>query len=100
MISERRASRICSGRRPARNAVWLAMSAPDVPVHRCLPLFFEPNSGLDCAEGRLCRAVLCETREEPFQRPLPDLVADPCGPLFLQDCVAVNPQDVVDTADS
>ena len=61
---------------------------------------FEPNSGLACAEGRLCHAVLCETREEPFERPLSDLVVDLCSPLFLQDCVAVKPQDVVDTADS
>ena len=27
-----------------------------------------------------------------------DLVVDLCSTLFLQDCVAVNPQDVVDTA--
>ena len=55
----------------------------------------EPNSGLACTEGCLCHAVLRETREEPFERPLPDL-----STVFLQDCVAVNPQDVVDTADS
>ena len=61
---------------------------------------FEHNSRLACAEGRLRHAVLCETREEPFERPLPDLVVDRCSPLFLQDCVAVNPQDVVDTADA
>ena len=60
----------------------------------------EPNSGLACAEGRLRHAVLCEAQEEPFERPLPHLVADLCSTLFLQDCVAVNPQDVVDTADS
>ena len=51
------------------------------------------------AEG-LCHAVHCETQEEPFERPLSDLVVDLCSPLFLEDCVAVNPQDVVDTADS
>ena len=28
----------------------------------------EPNSGLACTEGCLCRAVLRETREEPFER--------------------------------
>ena len=48
----------------------------------------------------LRHAVLCETGEEPFERPLPDLVVDLCSTLFLQDCVAVNPQDVVGTADS
>ena len=46
----------------------------------------------------LRHAVLCETGEEPFERPLPDLVVDLCSTLFLQDGVAVNPQDVVDTA--
>ena len=61
---------------------------------------FEPNSGLASAEGRLCHAVLCETREEPVERPLPDLVIDLCSPLFLQDCVAVNQQNVVGAAAS
>ena len=64
---------------------------------------FEPNSGLACAEGRLRHAVLCETREEPSERPPTDFVVDLCSPLFLQDCRIVwpvNPQDVVDTADS
>ena len=61
---------------------------------------FEPNSGLACAEGRLRHVVLRETREEPPERPLPDLVVDRCNTVFLQDCVAVNPQDVVDTANS
>ena len=65
-----------------------------------VPRSFEPNSRLACAEGCLCHAVLCETREEPFKRPLPDLVVDFCSPLFLQDCVAVNPPDVVGTANS
>ena len=48
----------------------------------------------------MCHAVLRETREEPFERPLPDLMIDRCSTVFLQDCVAVNPQDVVDTANS
>ena len=53
------------------------------------------------ALSRLCHAVLCEAREEPFEGPLPDVV-DLCSTLFLflQDCVAVNAQDVVDTANS
>ena len=76
----------------------------DESSHVCkssdVPRSFEPDSRLACAEGCLCRAVLRETTEEPFERPLPDLVIDPCHTLFLQDCVAVNPQDVVDTADS
>ena len=46
-----------------------------------------------CAEGRLRHAVLCEAREEPFERPLPDLVVDRCSTLFLQDCVAVNTRE-------
>ena len=37
---------------------------------------FEPNSGPACAQGRLRHAVLCEAREEPFERLLPDLVVD------------------------
>ena len=45
-------------------------------------------------------AVLWEAQEEPFERPLPNLVIGRCRTLFLQDCVAVNPQDVVDTASS
>ena len=45
-------------------------------------------------------AILGETREEPIEGPLPDLIVDRCRPLFLQDFVAVNPQDVVDTADA
>ena len=39
-------------------------------------------------------------REEPFERPFPDLVVDRYSTLLLQDCAAVNPQDVVDTANS
>ena len=61
---------------------------------------FQPNSGLACTKGRLCHAVLRETRKEPFKRPLPDLVVDLCSPLFLQDRVVVNRQDVVGTANS
>ena len=48
----------------------------------------------------LCHAVFCETWEQPFERLLSDLVVDLCSPLFLQDCVAVNTQDVVDAADT
>ena len=65
-----------------------------------VPRPLEPKSGLACTEGCLCCAVLCETREEPFERPLPDFVMDRCRTLFLQDRVAVNPQDMGDTADS
>ena len=55
----------------------------------------EPDSGLACAECRLRHTVLRETREEPFERPLPKLVINFCSPLFLKDCVTVNSQDVV-----
>ena len=45
----------------------------------------EPNSGLACIEGCLCRAVRRETREEPFERPLPDLVVDRCDVVGMAD---------------
>ena len=61
---------------------------------------FVPNSGLASTECRLRHTVLRETWEESFERPLPNLVVDFRSPLFLQDCVAGNPQDVVDAADS
>ena len=54
-----------------------------------------PDSGLASNECCLRHTVLCEAREEPFERLLPDLVVDLCSTLFLQDCVAVNAQDVV-----
>ena len=59
----------------------------------------EPDSRLARAEGCLRRAVLRETREEPFKKPLPDLVVDLGSPLFLQDFVTMNSQDVDDTTD-
>ena len=65
-----------------------------------VPCSFEPNSGLAGAESCLCHAVLRETWEEPFERPLPNLIVDGCRPLFLHGCVAVNPQDMVDTTDA
>ena len=61
----------------------------------CVPYF-----RLACAERCLRHTVLRETREEPFERTVPNLVVDLCSTLFLQDCVAVNPLDVVDTANS
>ena len=39
-------------------------------------------------------------REDPFERPLSNLVVDSCSSLFLKNCVAVCSQDVVDAADS
>ena len=61
---------------------------------------FETNSGLASTEGRVRPTVLRETREEPFEGPLPNLVVDSCSPLFLKDCVSMNSKDVVDAADS
>ena len=61
---------------------------------------FVPDSALASTECRLRLTVLRETWEELFERPLPNLVADFCSPLFLKDCVAVYSQDVVDAADS
>ena len=99
MTSERRASKICSGRRPAHASCWIiawlrglaAMRAPQ--MCRCSGVLrsFEPNSELASAEGRLCHAVLCETGEEPFKRLLPDLVENLCSPLFLQGSGAPEP---------
>ena len=48
----------------------------------------------------MCHAVLCEDWEEPFDRPLPDIVVDLCSPLFLKVCLARNSQGVFDAADS
>ena len=56
---------------------------------------FVPDSGLASTECRLRHTVLRETWEEPFERPLSNLVVDFCSPLFLKDCVAVYCQDVV-----
>ena len=61
---------------------------------------FESDSGLASTERCLYHAVLRETREEPFERPVPNLVIDFCSPLFRKECVAVNSQDVVRAADS
>ena len=58
------------------------------------------DRSLASAERRFCHTVLCGTWEEPPKRLVTNLAADFCGPLFLQDCVAVNLQDVVDAADS
>ena len=95
-------------RLPAQTASWIialmrglaAMRAPRCACAAMSRALLKPIPDWPAgAEGRLCRDVLCETREEPFERPLPDLVVDVCSPLFLQ-CVAVNPEDVVATADS
>ena len=65
-----------------------------MPEPRCLALFCtRPWTG----QHRCLRhTALRETPEESFERPLPNLVVDFCSPLFLQDCVAMNSQDVVD----
>ena len=65
-----------------------AMRAPKVCRSSDAPRSLEPNSGLPCTEGCLCHAVLREAREEPLERPLPDLIVDRCSTVFLQDCVA------------
>ena len=53
-----------------------------------------------CTERRLRHTVLHETREEPFERPLSNLIVYLCSSLFLKDCVAVYSQDVVDAVNS
>ena len=40
---------------------------------------FVPDSGLASTERRLRHTVLRETWEEPFKRPLPNLVVDFCS---------------------
>ena len=110
MTAVRRVSRRCSGRRPAQTASWIiawmrglaAVSAPKcarAAMSRALlyPIPDWPALSVACV---MRHTVHRETQEEPFERPLPDLIVDRCRPLFLQDFVAVNPQDVVDTADS
>ena len=51
---------------------------------------------------RVACVVLSSVRpgKSPIERPLPNLVVELCSPLFLQDCVAVNSQDVVHAATS
>ena len=56
----------------------------------------EPVSRLARIESCLRRAVLRETREEPFDNFIVNLRCT----LFLQDVVTVNSQDVVDTTDT
>ena len=58
------------------------------------------NSGLAFTECGLDHAVLRETQEEPLDKPLPNHVVDFCSPLFLEGCVALFSQDVVDAAHS
>ena len=58
------------------------------------------NSKLACAECGLYHAIFRETWDEPFERPLSNLIVDFRSPLFLKDCVTVNSQDAVDAADS
>ena len=54
-----------------------------------------------CRSSDVSRSfLLCEAREEPFKRLLLKLLADLCSTLLLKQCVAVNPQNVVDTANS
>ena len=102
MTAARRVSRICSGRRHAQTASPRFGSDERSQLCRSsdVPRSFEPNFVLACTEGCFRHAVFRETREEPFERPLPNLIIDRCSTVFLQDCVAVNPQDVVDTANS
>ena len=52
----------------------------------------------DWAECSLLRTVLRESREEPLKGHLSNLVVDFSSPFLLQDCVAVHPEGVVDTA--
>ena len=59
----------------------------------------EPDSRLACTEGCLRHAVHRETGEGPFEGPLPNFTVNRHCTLFLQDFVAMNSQDVVDTTD-
>ena len=62
-----------------------AMSAPTCwgrDVSRSLVA----DSGLACAECGLRHAVLRETGEKPFKRPLSNLVVHFRSSLFLEDC--------------
>ena len=81
-------------------AAWLLRGLPSVRRSSGVSRSLEPDSGLARTEGCLRHAVLRETGEEPFEGPLSNFIVDRRCTLFLQDCVAVNPQDVVDTADA
>ena len=54
--------------------------SPQVCRSSDVPRSFGPNSGLAGAECRLRHPVLRDTWEEPFERPLPNLVVDFCQP--------------------
>ena len=54
------------------------------------------NSRLACARHTVFR----ENREEPFDRPLSNLVVDFCSSFLLQDRVAVHTENVVHTTDA
>ena len=103
MTSDRRVSRSCSGRRPAKTASRICQVGCDggsqvsrgCDVSRSL----EPDSWLARTEGCLRHAVLRETGEEPFEGPLPILIVNRSCTLFLQDFATMDPQDVVDTTD-
>ena len=80
MTSERRVSRICSGRRTAQTASriipWMrglaAVRAPKMYRNSDVSRSFVPDSGLSSTERGLRHAVLREIREEAFERPLPE----------------------------
>ena len=59
-----------------------------------------PDSGLASTECGLYDAVFRETQEEPFERPVSNLVINFSGSLLLQDRVAVHSQNVVDATDT
>ena len=102
MTAVRRVSKGCFGKRPHVTAsciiAWMpglaAMSAPRCAGGRNV------TPGLACAERRLLRALLRESREEPLKISLPNLVVDFSSSFFLQDCVAMHPEGVVDAADA
>ena len=85
-------------------AAWMrglaAMSAPRCAGPAMCRSFLYPIPEWPALSVRLLRTVLRESREEALKRSLSNLVMDFSSPFFLQDCVAMHPEDVVDTANA
>ena len=58
------------------------------------------NPRLACTQCRLLRTVLRESREEPFQGALPNLILHFSSAFLLQDRVPVQQKNVIDAADA
>ena len=109
MTPERRASKICPREKVCRSCVLdhtlvvgfgCDQSAPDVPGAATSRALLYPSP--DWPALRVATVMLSSVRPGKSRSrdccPISSQTA--AAPLFLQDCVAVNPQVVVDAADS